>query len=139
MIVYMSSQYYKNLLKTVKSNLSEYKKRKVQLEEIRDNFSMFDDYAIDLNNYCSSALNNSYLGIMISGGSNDASSIFGKYDSGSGDNNLSYSRSYINTELRRVQDKIDEMERNINLYKNSIVQEEKKEKEAEKKQNYKNS
>ena len=135
----MSSQYYKNLLKTAKSSLSEYKKRKEQLEEICNNYSMFDYYATDLNDYCSSALNNSYSGIMISGGSNDASSVFGKQDSGSSDNNLSYSKSYINTEIRRVRDKIDEIERNVNAYNTSIAQEEKKEKEAAEKAKSKNS
>lgn len=129
----MSSQYYKNLLKTAKGSLSEYKKRKEQLEAIRDNYSMFDSYATDLNDYCSSALSHSYSGIIISGGSNDASSVLGKHDSGSGDDNLSYSKSYINTEIRRVQDKIDELGRNINSYNTSIAREEKKEKEAAKK------
>jgi hypothetical protein len=126
----MSSQYYKGLLKTAKGNLSDYKKRMGQLEIIRDNYSILDSYATDLNKCCSTTLSNSYSGIKVSGGSNDASLVFGKQDSGSGDNNLSSSRSYINAEIRRVQDKIDELERNINSYNTSITQEERKEKEA---------
>lgn len=134
----MSSQYYKSLLKTAKSSLSEYKKRKEQLESIRDSYSIFDSCAIDLNDCCSSALSSSCLGIMISGGgSNDASSVFGKYDSGSSDDNLSYSKSYINAEIRRVQDKIEELGSNINSYNTSIDREEKREKEASEKKKQK--
>jgi aryl-alcohol dehydrogenase-like predicted oxidoreductase len=125
----MSSQYYKRLLKAAQTDLSNYKKRKQQLEAIQNNYSIFDDYAADVNNYCTSASLNSSLGIVISGGYNDTSNVFGKKDSGAGDDNLSMSKNYINTEILQVLDKIEALEQSINTYRTLIIIEEQKEKE----------
>lgn len=131
----MLSRYYKNLLSTAKTNLTNYKKRKSQLEAIRDDYSMFDGYATDLNNCCTLASTNSRLGIVISGGSNDVGSVFGRKDGGTADDYLSSSKEYIKAEIRRVNSKIEELERDIRSYNTKIKQEEEREEDEREKQN----
>lgn len=123
----MSSQYYKRLLSSVNISLSGYRKRKSQLETIRDNYSLFDSYANDLNGYCDSCSINSSMGIVITGGSNDTSSVIGAKDEGAGDDNLSSSKEYIKAEIRNVNSKIEELERSSNYYNSKIRQEEQRE------------
>lgn len=125
----MSSAFYKRQLRTTRDNLADYKKRKSQLEDIRNSYSAFDGCAADLNQYCSSASYHIQCGIVISGGSNDSGSLFSGRDSGSGDGNISSSRNWINSEIRRVQDKIDELNRSVNRLNTTIALEEQRERE----------
>lgn len=120
----MSSQFYRDLLNGAKSDLSNYKRRKRELESILRSYSQFDTFASDLNLQCGNASASSYSGIRISGGSNDVYSVFEVNDGGSGDNNLSSSRSYVNLEIQRVQNKISELESSVRLYQTSLAREE---------------
>lgn len=125
----MSSQYYKNLLRNAKGDLADYKKRKSQLEAIKNAYYGFENYATSLNDNCNALRTNMNIGIKLSGGKNDPTSVIGKSDAGAADINLFSSKDYINTEIRRVQGKIEELESDISSYKRSIEAEEQKEKE----------
>lgn len=129
----MNSAAYKRQLSGKKGALSDYKKRRSQLETIRSGFSAFDGPAADLNRYCSAVSSDIQSGITVSGGFNDAGAMWRERDSGTGDVNLSSSKNYINLEIQQVQEKIDELNRTIDNLSTTIAREEKKEKEEAKK------
>lgn len=115
--------HYKMLLSIAQRDLSNYQAREKQLEKIRNNYLILNSYAMNLNSDCKKVLRNSYTGILISGGSNDADLVFGKYDNGSGDDHLYSSKKHIEIEIQRVQEKIGELKRKIVSYEDSIEQE----------------
>lgn len=134
----MSSRYYRSLLNSAKSSLSDYKKRKRQLEDIRDNYSKFDHYAEELNDLCWNAAESSRQGIVLTEGTNNPDDVFGDRDYGSGDADLSDSKAKIDAEITNVDDKIADLEKSISSYRSSMESEERREQEErEKKKNNK--
>lgn len=132
-MIIIGSDYYKRELRAEKDDLANYEKRKSQLETIRNNYSVFDGYAADLNSYCSASSSSMQCGVVISGGSNDTGILFRNQDNGSWDENMANSRNYINVELRAVQDRINELQASINRLNKTIASEEKMEKELKEK------
>ena len=128
----MSSAYLKILKSSRKRELADYQRRKSQLETIRENYSAFDDYASDVNEYILRAADNGQDGIQISNGANTSRAALGGLDGGSGDSDLSSSRSYINAEITRVQNKIDELNKDIKRLSSQISDAEREEKEKAK-------
>lgn len=124
----MSSAYYKRLLAQEEKELKDYKKRKTELESIRSNYRSFDTDANDLNRHYMNIFNYIRSAIIISGGSNDPSGLWGRMDTGSGDTHLSSSRSCVDAEITRVENKIFNLMNYINYLKAMIADEEAKEK-----------
>lgn len=125
----MSSAYYRSLLAAKRKELANYEKRKSQLQVILSGYSAFDNNASDLNQSCRNTLRGIQNGIKVTSGSNNAGEMWRKNDSGSGDEHLYNSRSYINSELRRVENKISELNRAIRSLIATIAREEARERE----------
>lgn len=123
----MGSRQLKTQLRGTKNELANYKRRKEQLERIRDGYLVFDDYALDLNEDCTLASSNSSSGIVILGGSNDPGKIWSKKDNGSYDGQLLESKNYTNLEIQRVEQKITDLNSKIGNLESEIEQAEKQE------------
>ena len=107
-------------LEEKKQKLRDYKKRKSELMSIQGNYSSFNSDAGDLNKHCTNTSDYIKDAIIISGGSNDPSGLWGTKDSGSGDVWLSYSQQCVIREINRVADIIPDLEHEIDRLRAQI-------------------
>ena len=85
-----------------------------------------------MNQNCRNASSSIQNAIWISGGSNDPWDLWGNMDGGTGDGNVWNSKACVETEIRRVDAKIAELNASINSLHNTIAREEARERaEAE--------
>lgn len=129
----MSVAYLRNVLSGKKRELQNYHKRKSQLEGMKSGYSSFDGYASELNRCRRNVVSAMESAIKISGGSNNPYGMWSGVDYGNGDGNLSNSMSYTNQEIRRVEQKIAELNSEIGRLNTSIEREKAREKAEEEK------
>lgn len=123
------SSILKNRQQDSERRLREYRRRKSQLEDIRNTLnSSFEDCAWDISNYCRNVNQNVNAGIRLEGGSADSENLF-RREEGIGDYNMSQSRNYVVAEINSVDNKISDLEREIARLGSSILSAERKEKE----------
>lgn len=125
-------------LKNEKSNsqgkLNGYKKRKRQLEDIRNDMdSRFDGYADDITESCRNVTSNMQDAVRISGADVVPDQLF-KREYGSGYGDLSSARGYVVSEIQRVDRQISSTESEIAALNSRIANAEQREaKEREEK------
>lgn len=130
----MSSFYFNNLKWSKQRELESYKRRKSQLETIRNNISGdFEDNAWGLNQEFRNVRQCSRYGIRIGTGSFEGSgTVWTAAEYGCGDSNLSQAENNVISEINRVDEKIAELEQEISRLNVQISQARQRE-EAERK------
>ena len=121
-ILYGQLQTEKNKLATYKEKLNVQKKRKEDIKRILSSlYSVASDDSDEINGYLNKMIAN-YTDAL--GGVSAAESLStateADKDKGSSDVNLSDAINYLNTELSKVGDKIEELQTNITTTQNTI-------------------
>lgn len=126
----MSSAYYRSIKYDREKKLRDYRKRKSQLEDIRqDLFCDFENNASDINDKCVRVSEKITDGIQIYGGSAAASSMWRQIDNGRSDWDMSSCLNNISSEHCRVCQKISELEKEISKLEGKIRQAEEAERQ----------